>query len=71
MVKWLPLLVLVTAGSFYWFGVAFMSDNNTAWWTSEFVQIVTGAGTLIGITAILAMSVHALRRAVLRRGSVD
>jgi hypothetical protein len=70
MAKWLPLVALVTAGLVYWFGVAFMSDNNDAWWTSEAVQIVTGLGTLVGMTAIRVMTGLAVRRAVRQRRSV-
>jgi TRAP-type C4-dicarboxylate transport system permease small subunit len=66
MLKWLPILALVTVGLFYWFGFAFMADNNHAWTTSDTVQIITGVGTLAGIVAMLAIMVSTARRAIRR-----
>jgi type IV secretory pathway VirB2 component (pilin) len=71
MLKWLPLLALATAGLFLWFVVAFMSDNNRAWTTSEPVQILTGIGTLAGAVAMLAIVALGASRAFRRRGSTD
>jgi hypothetical protein len=45
MLKLPPVLSVATAGLFFWFVVAFMSDNNTAWTTSQPVQVLTGLGT--------------------------
>jgi hypothetical protein len=69
MLKWLPLLALATAGLFLWFVVAFMSDNNHDWTTSEPVQIITGLGTLAGAIATPAIAAIAAGRAVRRRRS--
>jgi hypothetical protein len=67
MLKWLPLLVLATVGPFFWFVVAFFSDNNFDWYTSEFVQIARGVGTLLGVAATFALIVVAAWRWVQRR----
>ena len=55
MLKAFVLVTLVTVVLFYWFVVAFFSDNNFEWYTSEFVQIVTGVGALIGIVVMIGM----------------
>jgi hypothetical protein len=70
MLKWFLLLAVTTVVLFYWFVVAFFSDNNFEWYTSQFVQEVTGAGTLIGIAAmigIVAVSCYRWARRLLRR----
>jgi hypothetical protein len=66
MLKSLPLLALATAGLFYWFIVAVMSDNNHEWTTSEPVQILTGLGTLAGTIATLAIAANAAAYALRR-----
>jgi hypothetical protein len=44
LLRWLLLVAMTTTILAYWFVVAFFSDNNFEWYTSEFVQIVTGVG---------------------------
>ena len=55
LLGWLPLVAMTTTVLVYWFVVAFFSDNNFEWYTSEFVQIVTGVGALIGIVVMIGM----------------
>jgi hypothetical protein len=55
VLKWVPLAVACTVALFFWFVVAFFSDNNFEWYTSQFVQIVTGVGTLVGIAITIAL----------------
>jgi hypothetical protein len=67
MVKWLPLLLLATAGLFIWFVYAFASDNNTAWTTSEPVQILTGTATVLGAASSVAIAGVGAARLLRRR----
>jgi nitrate reductase gamma subunit len=67
MLKLLPLLAVATAGLVFWFVVAFMSDNDTTWTTSEPVQILTALGGLAGAITMLAIVALTARRAT-RRG---
>jgi hypothetical protein len=67
VLRWLPLVALVTAALFSWFVIAFMSDNDTAWTTSEPIQILTGLGVIAGLVAMLAVLVTALLRSIRSR----
>ena len=70
MLKWFLLLAVTTVVLFYWFVVAFFSDENFDWYTSQFMQEVTGVGTLIGIAVmigIIAVSCWRTVRRLMRR----
>ena len=70
MLKAFVLVTLVTVVLLYWFVVAFFSDENLDWYTSQFMQEVTGVGTLIGIAVmigIIAVSCWRRVRRLMRR----
>ena len=70
MLKAFVLVTLVTVVLLYWFVVAFFSDENLDWYTSQFMQEVTGVGTLIGIAVmigIIAVSCWRTVRRLMRR----